>query len=333
MKIKWKIEIFAVVFAALVIYNLPYFEEMRVYDKVKEGKELSLCNSYLKEYPDGRHLDDVLYMKIGLSNNEMPVIVSYLTKCPDGNHSAEVNALCDKLWNEEITKYNRRDKQKESTVAVKYMSQMLQYMKTHRVNYIQVNINSVLKLKDYTEYDEKIRKLLEFYSNDESSISLPKDMISIKENFTQADNSYIEQILIEGVQKSINKMFTPNFILAVPESRGARKDVPQLSFDYVIESQEDNMGKYKIPHIWTYTENGVAKAYILGISINFKAHFSIPGSVMTYDYAEKGEPENEIGNIQDVKDGYRRMTYICVERFSNKMSENMGLEQTYIRGN
>jgi len=329
---KWKIGILVVVVGAFVVYNFPYFKEMRAFNKVEDGKILELCNWYLDEYPSGRHVDDVLYMKIGLSKYDMATIVDYLTKCPDGIHATEVNELCDKLWDEEILKYNQRDKTNELLAAVKYMSEMLQYMKKHRVNTIIVDINSTLNLKDYNEYDQGIRDILEITTK--RQMSLAAGMISLKSNFTASDNSSLMKILTEGVQRSIDKMFTPGFINILAEDEKNANKMPQLNFDYIITSQEDKYGEVVAPHIWVYTdENGKTLNYLVGISISFKAHFSIPDSSITFDYLEKGEPADNINNVKNIEDGYRQMTYICFAQFSNKMSKNMGLAETYFQGN
>lgn len=334
---KWKIGLLAVAVGALAIYNLPYFEEMRAFDKVEDERSVEKCDWYISEYPKGRHLDDVLFIKIGILENDMPTIVEYLQKFPAGNHSAEVNALCDKLWDAEIAKYNARDKSTESPAAVKYMSEMLQYMKVHRVNSIVVGVNSTMNLKDYDEYDESVRKFLEVTNDD--CLSIEDGMISLKSNFTSSDNSVLMDILISGVQKSINKMFSPDFINIVEKSGDvlgkvyATDEMPHLCFDYTINSQEEVWGNLTIPQIWTYS-NGKGKTlnYLLGISIKFQAHFTIPGSSTTFDYMETGEPSENIKNVDDIKDGYRRMTQICFAQFSNKMSQNMGLAETYFQG-
>ena len=335
---KWKIGILAVIVGALAIYNLPYFDEMRAFGKVEDERSVEKCDWYISEYPDGRHLDNVLFIKIGLLENDMPSIVEYLQKFPTGNHASEVNELCDKLWDAEITKYSQRDKSNESSSAVKYMTEMLQYMKEHRINAIAVDIKSTLNLKDYEEYDSKVRQFLEVINDD--PLSIADGMISLKSNFTASDNATLIDILTSGVQKSINKMFTPDFITVVANSRGGNSDIantssemPHLNFDYTITSQEDRDGSIVIPHVWSYTnESGKILNYLVGITVNFHAHFTIPGSSTTFDYKEKGEPSDNINNVEDIKDGYRQMTQICFAQFSNKMSQNMGLAETYFQG-
>ena len=52
---------------------------------------------------------------------------------------------------------------------------------------------------------------------------------------------------------------------------------------------------------------------------------SIPGKSNKYSYAEVGNPGQEISNIEDIKDGYRKMTQACFNEFAQKMLINIGL--------
>lgn len=312
-------------------------KEKIAFDKVKEEKDSYTCDWYAEVCPKGKRLEEVRYLKIeyskkkilGNTNDLLVAINEYLHDYPNGKYSGEVNSTCDSLWDAEIERYNTRGKKRESATAVKFMSEMLQYMKKNRINSVLVDVSSHLQLKDYDEYDSRVREYLES-TNDNNALSLSSGMISLKSNFSQADISTLMQILSEGVQKSLDKMFTPGFISVVSSSSG---DLPKLHFDYTIKSQEERYGSVVIPHIWSYHEGYIVKNYLIGISIFFKAHYSIPGSLTTFDYSEKGEPANNINNVDDINDGYRRMTSMCFAEFSNKMARNMGLKETYFQDN
>lgn len=369
---KRKIIIGVVTSIILLVVAMPYIKEYKIYSKAKNGNDVALCDDYINKYPngryienileikeeiafkrvqedknsytcdwyievcpDGKHLEDVRYLKIGYTdtflkdiNEYLHAINEYLHYFPNGKYASEVNEKCDSLWDAEIMKYNARDKNRESPEAVKFMSEMLQYMKERRINSVLLDVSSHLQLKDYNEYDSKVRDLLEA-TNDNIFLSLSSGMISLKSNFSEADISTLMQILSEGVQKSLDKMFTPGFITVENYSS---QDLPKLHFDYTIKSQEERYGDVVIPHIWSYHEGAVIKNYLIGISIFFKAHYSIPGSSTTFDYSEKGEPASNIDNVEDIRDGYRQMTAICFAQFSNKMAKNMGLKETYFQG-
>lgn len=322
----WIIPI-AVIILSVVVYNLPYFKEMRFYNEVVKERELYKCMDYINMYPDGKHLEEVVFLKVDLTK-KMGNVMEYLDAYPVGKYADKVNALCDSLWDNEIAKYAMRDKTGEAADAIKYMEEMLKYMKQNRINNIKIDIESKINLKDYSTYDERARKLLEI--NTDSNLPLAQHMISLKDNFTNADQQTLSEILVNGLQKSLDKIFTPGFIIA--GTGGAKVNSPNVHFVYNIENQETDLGFCTIPEVWTYSENKVPKAYLLGISINFDATFLIPNSSITYSYSERGNPESSISNIENIKDGYRRMTIMCFARFSNTMSDNLGLEEVYFKG-
>lgn len=155
--------------------------------------------------------------------------------------------------------------------------------------------------------------------------------MSLKENFTAADQGDLKQILAEGVEKSFSRMFSSDLVSIVTSPQEADDASPILTFNYVIKNRtEDNDSK--VPNIWTYTSDNKPQAYILAIDVKFDVLFSIPDSDVIYTYSEIGEPGDEIRGIRDIKDGYRQMTQVCFAKFSNRMSGNLGLEGTYFRG-
>lgn len=342
MKTKHILIILGLIIAGVVVYNLPYFSEKRAYNKVEEEKTLDACDVYEKEWPKGTHIDDVLYLRISLVEGVERVteISNYLLKCPDGKHAAEAKAESDKLWNEEIAKYEARDKKGVKDEAKDFMDAMLRYMKQNRINTIFVDYNSTLKLKEYTEYSKNIRDMLE--SVNDETLSLEEGMITFSSNFDQANMDELNKILVDGVQKSMDKIFTPGFIRVVSsnDENGVVNDkMPKLHFECKITSQEETVGAYTIPEIWVYTEQqrslstpfgkGSVKGFLIGISILFDASFTLPNNLSTYEFSDKGEPKNDISNIENIQDGYRKMSAICFQRFSNKIAKNMGLDDAY----
>ena len=292
----------AAVILAIVIYNLPYFQEQRFYNEVVEAQSPYRC------------------------------------QIPEGKYATEINDRYNTLWDAEIVKYENRDKADESPEAVKFLTEMLHHMKQHRINTIRLEINPTINLKDYEEYDENVRSILELFSSGET-LPLKGNIVSLKENFTTGDQGVVKQILAEGVEKSFNRMgveksfnrmFSSNLVSIVTSPEDADSASPVLTFNYVIKNSCDE-GNNEIPNIWTYVANDKPQAYILAINVKFDVLFSIPGSDVTYTYSEIGEPGNEIRGIEDIKDGYRQMTQVCFAKFSDKMSVNLGLEKTYFR--
>lgn len=317
----------------LIAIAIPFIKENNVYNRVKDSGDIYSCQEYLDEYPHGRHADDVRYIKIKRlqadedhKNDMMSAITDYLDEYPNGKYAAEITVTCDSIWDEEINRYDRRDKSNESPEAVKYMTEMLQYMKKHRINTIGVDVTSNLQLKDYEEYDSNVRDRLE--KTNDNAFSISSRMISLKSNFSQADISLLVEILSDGVQMSFDKMFTPGFIKV---ENSPSSDKPTIHFDYTIQSQEEQIDGFSFPHIWQYEEYGIVKNYLIGISVFFDAKCTIPGSTTSFEYSEKGEPGKNISNVDNIEDGYRKMTLISFGAFSNKMAKNLGLKEIYFQ--
>lgn len=352
----------------ILVCAVPFIKEYKIYSKAKAGNTIYSCDEYLDEYPngmfaesiqeireqisyeaardfssphycddyltdyypDGKYTDEVRYLKVLHTDNSMDAINEYIEYSPSGKYIAAVNAICDSIWDSEITKFQNRDKQRESTQAINFMTEMLAYMKTHRVNKVLVNVTSHLQLKDYTEYSENVKDYIDIlYSN--TTLPIRTNMISLKSNFSEEEVSTLKDILANGVQKSLNKIFTPGFISVVTDEE-TEKQMPMLNFDYTIKSQEVKLDGVTIPNIWTYSVNNIPIKYLVGISIHFNAHYSLPNSDVSFSYSEKGEPANSIDDIDDISDGYRKMSTICFAQFSNKMARNMGLKETYFQG-
>lgn len=317
----------AVTILASIIYNLPYFKEIRCYKDAIASDSQYECWTYYSEYPNGRHYEDVMYHEAAVSLSPISVVTEYLARFPEGKYIDEMNYRCDELWDEVIEKYDARDKSGDSPEAVRYMTEMLHHMKTTRTNTVLMTINPTLSLKDYSEYDEFIRQLLEaMYS--ENELPLKGNVLSLKENFTSEDRITVLSILSEGVKESFSRMFSSDFVDVVTSASEADRMSPRLTFDYEIKTRTENEDG-TIPEIWIYSTNGTPEKYILGIDITFDAHFTIPGSDVRYDYTETGEPGDEIRDILDVRDGYRRMTQICIAKFSDTMSQQLGLSKVY----
>lgn len=319
----------AVIVLTIVIYDLPYFQEQRFYNEVVKEQTLYKCQTYYEKYPEGRHYEDVMLLEVNLSWNPVKPMVAYLNKFPEGKYATEINDRYNALWDEEIVKYENRDKTGESPEAVKYLTEMLHYMKQHRTNTILLDINPTVDLKDYEEFDENLRSLFELLYSGEA-LPLKGNIVSLKENFTTSDQGVLKRILAEGVEKSFNRMFSSNLVSIVTSPMDADSASPVLTFNYVIKNRCEGEDS-EIPNIWTYVANDKPQAYILAIDVKFDVLFSIPGSDVTYAYSEIGEPGDEIRGIEDIKDGYRQMTQVCFAKFSDKMSANLGLEKTYFR--
>ena len=182
--IMYIIGVFAVLLSIYAYNNLPFFKEWKLYNKVMEDRMIISCNEYYREYPDGRHCEDVMFLELELTHKPFPVVLKYLNKFPNGKFQKEFNDMYDALWDKEIEKYENRDKTNEDIQSVHYIKAMLQHMKKHRINTILLDIKPHIELKDYTEYDETVRSLMEILHTNKT-LPLKKNMVSLKETETR----------------------------------------------------------------------------------------------------------------------------------------------------
>ena len=318
----------AAVVLAIVIYNLPFFKENRAYREAVASEYEWVWHTYYQEFPNGRHYGEVLYHEIQHVGRPVEQLIQYMDKFPLGKYYSDCELKYNALWNEELEKYENRDKKGEDPEAVAYVSEMLKYMRDNRIHTIMVATNPSIVLKDYDDYSDMIKLLLPYMYGSSSSLKMPEDVLSLKENFTQGDQDFLAEILSDGIKRSLLKTFAVDLIDVVVNENEADPDSPLITFDYVIKNQEIS----DFPEIWTYTENNIPTKYLLGISIDFVANFTIPGSDVSYVYEASGEPIGEINGIKNIADGYRRMTQMCFAKVSNQMSVTLGLEQTYFSG-
>lgn len=326
-KIKIILSISVTILLGILIYNLEYFREIRKYNDVIEDQMTYICQEYYREFPDGKHYEDVMLIESNIDYSPIYIVTSYLNKFPNGKYIFEMNQKYDSLWNEKIDTYKNLDKVGQDPKAVKYMLAMLEHMKKEHLTTIILKISPKIDLKDYEEYDENVRMLLELLASEETLPLNTNNIISLKENFSNSDKNQLYSILSESIETYFENIFTSDFVNIIMNDNTNKNDKsPIINCNYIIKNSNETLSsKYEVPNIWTYTSNGVAKSYILGIDINFNVNMSIPGTSNSYSYSEVGNPGENISNIADIKDGYRKMTQACFYEFRRKLLSNIGL--------
>lgn len=329
-KLKNALLAIAIVVLGIWIYNLEYFQELRMYNKVVDNNETFYCHQYYESFPNGRHYEDVMMIEANVSYTPIRPTTEYLRKFPNGKYQSEMNHKCDSLWDSTIEWYNNINKNNESLEAVSFMNAMLQHMKKERISTVKLKMNPSIQLKDYIEYDESTRLILELLGADETLPLKSENILSLKENFTSDDRRNLFNFLSRSFETSFENIFTSDYVDIVIEenSNNISDKSPIISCNYTIKNVNESISEeIEIPSIWTYTSNHICKAYILAIDVMFDAQISIPGSNQTYSYSEIGKPGEKISGIENIKDGYRKMTQVCFNEFAQKMSINLGLRK------
>lgn len=319
----------------LVVANLPFAKDLGFYWQMSKENTSDSYKRYISKYPSGIKIEDAWSGYIMKEDSSMTSLAEYLNAMPEGEQYSSILKIYDGRWDTQIEKYNNRDSKgskNEDPDAVAYVEDMLRYMKSNRVNTLVVDIKSELKLKDYDTYSDMEKLITHLLCGkwEESK------MISITENFSSADNSILQQIIVDGIQKSFNRIFSPDFISVVGrQSLTNANSLPYVIVNYSICNQEDVFGtdkQFSVPQIWVYTVDKVIQQnFLIGINIIFNAKFCIPNSYVQYSYIGNGHPEEDLNDVKDIRNGYRMMTQICFAKFSNEISKNLGLKEVYFQ--
>lgn len=346
--------IIAAVIIGVIIYNLPYFAEMRKFHEVEdvynEGityKYTSIVDEYLAEYPNGRHLDEVLILPVRQRMADGEVIYTleavdrYLEYLPDGEYAAECRDIINQIWADEIAKYEAKAAEHASKDGARFVMEMLKYMQAHNLRTIDVVAEPELQLKEYGEYPLYMRELLEYFYNNETSqttylgkAELPKDMVTIKDKVTDEEAKSWVEYVVRALNNGFNGVLTPGFIsfrdiTDAPSS--ARQGSPLVNVRYIVTTQEDK----GYPEIWIYTQtmgqySGMvtSKKFVLGIGMTFDADFTLPGTDISYVVTGVGDPGSQEIKDQTPSTVYAVMCQRCTSQFGDKIAEEFGLEDS-----
>lgn len=344
--------------AFIVIYNLPYFAEGRAFDKVEKASQMKssfdlglAVDDYKQKYPDGKHIDEVLWLHVSGCNAAHATVETlnaaeyYISNSNGGVYKARCGEIYDSIWNAEIARYKIAASSKGQTDGVSFVTGMLEYMRDNKIRVISFTGIPELKLKEYAEYPENMRRLLESLpgnmenDNDDKleplfhkQAKLPDDMVTIKDKLTEKEASGWSYNIIESLQKGFNRVLTPDFITITDSEDLHGNDLsryPSVKVRYIVRTYEEEFGPFRVPSVWTYvsTRNGVEQdnCFILGISMDFNADFNYPGLKSAYVVNASGDPGSE--RIEaDKSVVYNRMCDRCVEKFTDKLESEFGIE-------
>lgn len=338
--------VFVVLIIGIITYNLPYFAEKRAYARTIESPNIEEFNRYISKYDNEEHLPDVLYRKaICLLNSDdscyynpkaperqcIEVLDTLMTLFPNNELGINAESTIDSIWTAEIEKFTQINNEIQSSRSLTAMFNMLNYMKENKVYDILLNIKSNVDLMEYTDFPSEVRDIMEDYFPELRTNSVLK----IKDYFGAPDLENLENSLVSELSRSINSLFTPHFfsLIIKHNDNSDKSELPVIDLGYSIKTQTFDLGGIKLPSIWTYTSSPrhgapaflTSEKNIMGIEVSFDSKLEFPGQKDPWIVHIKGEPEGEINNIDDIKDGYKVMTRRCFSQFGDTLYNLLGL--------
>ena len=319
--------------AAAVIFLLPMIQEQRAYNKVKSEQNVEACDSYEKDWPEGKHLDDVLYIRVQIAKDDgtcINEICRYLRLFPKGKYVKDVNDRWDEIWDKEIRKYEDNDKSQASADGIDMMRELLQYMKRQRINTLLATYKPSLNIKDFAEYDEEIQLLME--RTNETTLPYKEGVYSIKSNYDSLSLQTLNDLLVEELQKRMDEVFSPGFIqvVAATKSNAPTEKMPSVTFDYQVNNTEMTVNDKAYPQIWSYPpkeddEEAYTEGFLIGTNIDMKILFNIPESIQAFTYQENQTITDYLKEVKNVSDGYKEMTSLYFQNVIGIIGKMLGL--------
>lgn len=332
-----------------IIYNLPYFEEKRLYDHVEEmfsSGDYEITNiaieKYIDQFPAGKHIDEVLNIQLDAAINTVEpeavlnAVDKYLELMPKGKYVTKAKAARDSVWDNEIRKYKTKASGIASAEGSKYILDLLTYLKSKNSRTIYVEGNPKLNLTDFDEYPEIVRQGVTMSLGTNAS----SEVLSIKDKITDEKvKSWIDQVT-NGLQKGFDNVLSPGFIRFenVTDSIAPPAGSPKIIFNFTVGTQTHKENGYTIPDVWYEEGNFLNKLNLLGINLDFDVSFFLDNDTPVINIKESGDPGNSTIQIQsfskspyvyselDVNKVYDIMCQRSVVALSDKIEKQFGLE-------
>lgn len=306
------------------LFNELFLKEYLAISEIRKKRDLALCSNYYIKYPNGRYTEEVNVIEIELANN-IKMVLDFLDKYPNSEYFPRVEKNRKELWQKEIDKYLAKIQNSEdyNSKSVQYLTDLLNFMKDSGKNTILLQIEGDINLDDWNDYSTYKIMAYEFEEN---------KMLSLRSNFESEDISEIEKVIENSLQGSFENVLDPGFINIITENNlsDIDKDFALIKVTYRIQNKNEVYQGQVFPFVWTYYQYELTDfnkspknilGYLLGIDINFFLSISIPNHAENYNVSFIGDPGSSIENIEDIEDGYKKMTMLAFEDFGNTIAK------------
>lgn len=232
---------------------------MREYGKIKDAYEKgniiavqNAAENYARKYPNGKYINEVLYMPIQKGKNGNPAelldaVDWYLDYKPDGIYAKECTVLSNSIWNVEIAKYEKEAEKHASQGGAAYLVEMLHYMRKNKIRTVFVVAEPTLDIKKFKDYPEDLQSYMEMTPID--GLSVPEKLVTIKDKVTMERAQNWVSNVVMALTNGFNEVFTPNFIIFRKVNNkeiNVEKGVPVVKVAYTVSNTIDRYAIYLI---------------------------------------------------------------------------------------
>jgi len=311
------------IFVLLVSY-FSFFDDYFKYLEVKKNGTSDACKSYYSEFPNGYFTEDVKVIEIQ-DLRDIVLVRDFFNDYPNSEYST-VELINLEIWNDEIRRYDSivESNDRFDRDAVVFFRELLTYMRDNNYSEIFVNLKGNVNVQNFDNYAYDIREAIDNVYKYDEGIKVTGNIVNITSNYDDGNINDYEQVIKQSILNSFESLLSDNFITlsTYNDDKSSVSDLV-IEIDYIISNQEDLYDGKNYPSIWNYSVNKKFESFLIGVSINFNFSFQLPNS--DYSFSLQTNALDNISDIQNISDGYRKMTEQNFQNFSDGILKRFGI--------
>lgn len=319
---------------AILVMNTSYMRERQAFGYVTEARNIAACELYMKSCPDGKRLEEVMYMQANFSDNAPEYLSMYLQRWGEnGAHSDEIRARYDSVWMDAHDKLQQAMPNTVKGGSSEALVKMIDYLHDHYLHNYTSTVN--VDFSALTEYDDLPEDVRYQLSMNTQYPLLGAHMRSFKENliekssleyqvFSETNNVFSTSFeAIFGSNNSIFCCITETGIAGTDTDPTLLKKVPCIKVDCRVTTKMN--GKY--PVVWQLKKPGdmdINTLYGLAVEFHFTTSLVLPGQETIV--LQKGTFTPNINNVsaETIKELYDKATEGACSMYSADLAEKLG---------
>lgn len=319
---------------AIFVMNTSYMRERQAFGYVTEARNIAACELYMKSCPDGKRLEEVMYMQANFSDNAPEYLSMYLQRWGEnGAHSTEIRARYDSVWLDAHDKLLQAMPDTVKGGSSEALVKMIDYLHDHYLHNYTSTVN--IDFSALTEYDDLPEDVRYQLSMNTQYPLLGAHMRSFKENliekssleyqvFSEADNIFYAGFnAIFGMNNTIVDGINEAGIAGTDTDPALLKKVPCIKVDCRVTTKMN--GKY--PVVWQLKKPGdmdIDALYGLAIEFHFTTSLVLPGKETIV--LQKGTFTPNINNVsaETIKGLYDKATEGACTMYGADLAEKLG---------
>lgn len=319
---------------AILIMNTSYMRERQAFDYVTKARNIAACEHYMKSCPDGKRLEEVMYMQANFSEDDPEYLGMYLQRWGEnGAHSAEIRARYDSVWTDAHDKLLQAMPDTVQGGSSEALVKMIDYLHDNYLHDYTLTVN--VDFSALTEYDDLPEDVRYQLSMNTQYPLLGAHMRSFKENliessslehqlFRETDDVFFTSFdAIFGLNNSIIGGISEAGIAGTDTDPALLKKVPCIKVDCRVTTKMN--GKY--PVVWQLKKPGdmdIDALYGLAVQFHFTTSLVLPGKETIL--LQKGTFTPNINNVsaETMKELYDKATEGACSMYSADLAEKLG---------